>query len=442
MSSDSLSRRDFLGTASVATLGAMVVPRHVLGGPGYQAPSDTLNIACVGAGGMGGSNLRNVESENIVALCDIDWKKSEEVFNRYPKAARYYDYRAMLDEMADEIDAIIVATPDHTHAIVSNRAMKMGKHVYIQKPLTHSVHEARVLRQTAEETGVVTQMGNQGHSHDDARLVNEWIRGDVIGTVREVHVWTDRAAGWWPQGVEAPATPEPLPSHVNWDLFLGPAPYRQYNSAFHPFAWRGWVDYGTGALGDMGAHLMDHPVWALELGYPSTVECNSTPFNGVSYPLASLVNYSFPREGEDPLPMTWYDGGLKPPKPPEMSDDEELPAGGVLYIGDDGKLIHETYGRNPRVLPAERMEDARDVEPMFPRVAVSHEMNWVQACKGQGEAVCPLSYAAPLTETMLLGVVALKAGSKIEWDGEAGRVTNVPEANEHLHRSYRAGWTL
>lgn len=442
MSSDTLSRRDFLGTATAAAFGAMVLPRHVLGGPGYQAPSDTMNIACIGSGGVGGGNLQSVESENIVALCDIDWKKSAEVFDRYPRAARYRDYRAMLDEMGDEIDGVIIATPDHTHAVTTAHAMRMGMHVYTQKPLTHTVHEARVLRDLADETGVVTQMGNQGHSHDDARLVNEWIRAGVIGTVREVHVWTDRAAGWWPQGVDAPEMPDPLPDHVSWDLFLGPAPYRQYHSAYHPFAWRGWVDFGTGAIGDMGAHLIDHPVWALELGYPSTIECRSTPFNGVSHPLASLINYTFERDGGAPLPLTWYDGGLKPPKPTEMADDEDLPAGGVLFVGDDGKLLHETYGQNPRLLPAERMEAAREVEQTLPRVEGSHEMNWVQACKGQTEAVCPFSYGGPLTETMLLGVVALKAGRRIEWDGAAGRVTNAPDANQHLHHSYRAGWTL
>ncbi len=442
MSSEGFSRRDFLGTATAAAFGAMVVPRHVLGGPGYQAPSDTLNIAAVGAGGMGTANLNNVASENVVALCDIDWQRAEESFNRFPKAARYRDFRVMLDEMDDAIDAVIVATPDHTHAVAASRAMKMGKHVYVQKPLTHSVHEARALRELAEETGVVTQMGNQGHSHDDARLVNEWIRAGVIGAVREVHVWTDRAAGWWPQGIEAPTAPEPLPDHVAWDLFLGPAPYRQYHSAYHPFAWRGWVDFGTGAIGDMGAHLLDHPVWAMELGYPETVECSSTPFNGVSYPTASLIHYTFPRDGEPTLPLTWYDGGLKPPKPAELGEDEELPSGGVLYIGDAGVLLHETYGQRPRLFPAELIEEAQTVEQTFPRIEVSHEMNWVQACKGEGEATCPFSYAAPLTETMLLGVVALKAGTKIRWDGEAGRVTNVPEANEHLHRPYRGGWTL
>lgn len=442
MPSKGLSRRDFLGTAATAAFGAMVVPRRVLGGPGYQAPSDTLNIAAVGAGGMGASNLDSVAGENIVALCDIDWQRAADSFDRFPDAARYRDFRAMLDEMGDEIDAVIVATPDHTHAVVAGRAMKMGKHVYVQKPLTHSVHEARMLHQIADETGVVTQMGNQGHSHDDARLVNEWIQAGVIGPVREVHVWTDRAAGWWPQGVEAPDSPEPLPDHVSWDLFLGPAPYRQYNSAYHPFSWRGWVDYGTGAVGDMGAHLLDHPVWSMGLGYPSTVECSSTPFNGVSYPTASLINYTFPRDGEPTLPLTWYDGGLKPPKPDELGEDETLPSGGVLYLGDEGVLLHETYGQNPRLFPEELHDEADTVEQTYPRIEVSHEMNWVQACKGEAEATCPFSYAAPLTEMMLLGVVALKAGTKIEWDGEAGRVTNNEEANQHLGRDYRPGWSL
>ena len=450
MSNEGFSRREFLGTASLAAFGATIVPRHVLGGPGYQAPSDTLNIAAVGAGGIGTSNLAAVESENVVALCDIDWQRAQESFERFPKAARYVDFRTMLDEMGDEIDAVMVCTPDHTHAVIASRAMKMGKHVYVQKPLTYSIREARVLRDLAEETGVVTQMGNQGHSSDGARRVNEWIRADVIGEVQEVHAWTDRPAGWWPQGVEAPSEPQKLPDHVAWDLFLGPAPYRQYNSAYHPFSWRGWVDLGTGALGDMGAHILDHPVWALELGYPSTVETTSTPFNEVSYPNAQLAHYEFPREDGSPLPLTWYDGGLKPPKPPEMEEmlndmgeEPQLPSNGVLYRGEDGVLLHEAYGDNPRLLPADLMDEGREVEETFPRIEVSHEMNWVQACKGTAEATCPFSYAAPLTEMMLLSVVALRSGQKIEWDGEAGRVTNHPDANQYLQRpEYRGCWSL
>ena len=443
MSNEGLSRRTFLGTASLAALGASIVPRHVLGGPGYQAPSDTLNVAAVGAGGIGVSNLAAVESENVVALCDIDWQRAQPSFERFPRAARYRDFRIMFDEMGSEIDAVMICTPDHTHAVIASRAMRMGKHVYVQKPLTYSIREARVLNDLAAETGVVTQMGNQGHSGEGARRINEWIRAGVIGEVQAVDAWSDRPAGWWPQGVEAPSAPMKLPDHVAWDLFLGPAPYRQYHTDYHPFNWRGWVDLGTGALGDMGAHLIDHPVWALELGYPSTVETTSTPFNNVSHPNAQLVHYTFPREGEPPLPLTWYDGGLKPAKPPEMPADEQLPNNGVLFHGEDGILLHETYGENPRLLPADRMAEGQTIEKTLPRVAVSHEMNWVQACKGTAEATCPLSYAAPLTETMLLSVVALRAGQKIEWDGAAGRVTNLPEANQYLQRpAYRGGWSL
>lgn len=455
-STNEVSRREFIGAASTAAVGAMVVPRHVLGGPGYQAPSDTLNIAGVGVGGVGTSKIEAMDSENIVALCDVDWDHAKEIFEEYPDANRYKDYRVMLEEEPD-IDAVMIATPDHTHAVIAQRAMEMGRHVYVEKPLTYSVEEARTLHRTANANPeLVTQMGNQGRSgpvsepEDDeeeiegGRRVIELIQGGAIGDVHTVHIWTDRPVGFWAQGVEAPDTPEPLPDTLAWDVFLGPAPYRPYHSAFHPFAWRGWLDYGVGALGDMGAHLMDYPMLALDLGYPSTVEVSSTPFNGVSYPTAMMAHYSFPREDAPPLEMKWYDGGLLPPRPSELPDDEELnPTGGVIYEGDEGKLMNDTYGENPRLLPEELHEEYDDLPQSLPRVEETHEMNFVNACKGEAEATSPFEEAAPLTETMLLGIVALRADvPHIEWDGDEGRITNDEDANKYLHREYRRGWTL
>lgn len=450
-----VSRRTFIGRVAKAGVAAglapLVVPRHVLGGPGHQAPSDTLNIAGVGVGGMGGSNIEALAgTENIVALCDVDYDYSADTFDAFPEATTYKDYRRMFDEMGDQIDGLVVATPDHTHAVIALEAMERGMHVYVQKPLTWSVAEARALRDAAERTGVVTQMGNQGHSTNDARLVNELLRDGAIGTVEAIHIWTNRPI--WPQGMDMPDEIQRTPHTLDWDLYLGPAPATGYHEAFHPFRWRGWVDYGTGALGDMGAHLVDHPYWALDLGYPTSVETRSTPFNRESWPNASMTFYDFPARtvdtmGDRPgLRLTWYDGGLMPPRPDELPADERLnPGGGVLYVGSEGKLLHDTYGGNPRLLPT-RLDDAYPTPPqLFDRVdGENHEMNWARAIRGEEEAVSPFSYAAPLTEVMLLGIVSMQAGNrKIEYDAENMEVTNLPEANQYLQRQNpRAGWSL
>lgn len=477
---------------AIAGAGAMLVPRHVLGGQGFVAPSDRLNIAIVGAGGMGMSNAEQVLSENIVALCDVDFgyvdrqaasrlkrgdgtprPEGEQLQSAFEKAQRYTDFRRMLERQRD-IDAVLIATPDHLHAHIALAAMDLGKHVYVQKPLTATVHEARLLQAAAERTGVVTQMGNQGHSTDDARLINEWIAAGVIGPVSRILIWTNRPI--WPQGVPRPldygqaverrgwgmgalnallsgamSGEYAVPDGLDWDLYLGPAQERAYHPMYHPFNWRGWVDFGVGALGDMGAHLVDHPFWALDLGYPTSVEATSTPFGGGSenpatWPLAMTAHYEFPaRGGRPPVTLDWYDGGLMPPRPDILPDDVTMEReGGVLYIGERGILMHETYGRNPQVFPASLMEEARAVPKTMPRVSGSHEMNWVNACKGQGSAVSPFSYAAPLTEVMLLGLVALRAGQgrKIRYDAANMRITNAPDAEQYLTRNYRRGWEL
>ena len=497
MESSPVSRREFVKTTALAGVAATVLPRHVLGGPGFQAPSDTLNIAAIGAGGMGAENMRAVTSENIVAICDIDFEHvyrglyndgeiregREALVAAYDKAVRYADFRVMLEQQKD-IDAVLIATPDHTHAAAAAMAMRLGKHVYVQKPLTWSVHEARVLRDLAAETGVVTQMGNQGHSSDGARQVNEWIQIGAIGDVREVHVWTNRPV--WPQGMPMPRRVDidkdagwgmddvqlriakglrgrkrrlKVPKSLNWDLFLGPAPWVDYHPMYQPFTWRGWVDYGTGALGDMGAHLMDQPQWALGLKYPTTIEATSTPWGAdkispwgdpptdvASFPWAMTVHYDFPARGVMPaLKMHWYEGGLMPRRPDLLPNDVKLPrGGGVIHVGDRGIMMHRAWGTGAEMYPASLMEEYKDTPQTYPRIETSHEMNWVNACKGIGEATCPFDFAGPLTETMLLGLVALKTGQgeRIHWDGEKGEVTSHPEANEYLHREYREGYTL
>lgn len=438
--SDQASRRDFLRTSATAAFGALVVPRHVLGGPGYQAPSDTLNIAAVGVGGIGAHNVNAVSDENVVALCDVDWEYSAETLRQFPNAAKYRDYRVMLEERSD-IDAVIVGTPDHTHAPIGYHAMQRGHHVYVQKPLTATTEGARILGQAARETGVVAQMGNQGRSNDGGRRTNELIRAGVIGTVQEVHVWTNRP--FWPQGVDRPSSPETISDELRWDLFLGPASYVQYHSSYHPFSWRGWVDFGTGSLGDMGAHLLDHPIWAMDLGYPSLVECSATPFNEASYPSATMVHYQFPREDAEDLPLTWYDGGLKPPLSRHLPDDAERGANGVLYIGDEGVLVHDTYGYNPRLFPAELREEASDVPQSVRRIDTSHEMNWVNACKGQTDPASPFESAVPVTESMLLGVAALWADdATVTYDPATGTIPNDAAANLRMQYPGRGAWAL
>ncbi|WKN31214.1 Gfo/Idh/MocA family oxidoreductase [Porifericola rhodea] len=454
-----MQRRDFLKGSAMSAASFMIVPRNVIGGKGYTAPSDTVNVAAIGAGGMGASNMSRLTSQNIVALadCDHDWvKKSVSRDNRselraaYEKATWYYDFREMLENQKD-IDAVVVATPDHVHAAAANMAMKMGKHVYVQKPLTYTVHEARALRKTAKETGVVTQMGNQGHSSDDARRVNEWIQAGAIGPVREVHVWTNRPI--WPQGMDRPEGKSKKPKNLDWDVFLGPAPYVEYNPAYHPFAWRGWTDYGVGALGDMGAHLIDHPYWALGLDYPDTVEASSTPWGGkddskVAYPLSTHVHYTFPARGMYPeVDMFWYDGGIMPARPSVLPDEVKLDrGGGVIFVGEKGILMHETYGSNPQMYPQSLMKEYADTPQTYERIKGgrdAHEMNWIRAIKGEEKACSPFDYAAPLTETMLLGVVALHApGETLRYDSEKMQFTNNQEVNRYLQREYRDGWTL
>ena len=484
-SKPSLARREFLKGATLSAASFMIVPRHVLGGVGYQAPSDTVNVAAIGAGGMGGNNMSALTSQNIVALADIDYQRVHESAGRegqealkaaYDKATWYRDYRQMLEQEKD-IDAVMIATPDHTHAVAATAAMRLGKHVYVQKPLTYTVHEARVLRKTAEETGVVTQMGNQGHSGDDARRVNEWVQAGAIGPVKEVHVWTNRPI--WPQGIPRPqdtssASIEDLqwngggvrdrltqsisgsyavPDELAWDIFLGPAPQRAYHPIYHPFNWRGWVDWGVGALGDMGAHLIDHPYWALGLTYPETVQATSTPWGGTvedpaTYPLSTTVHYGFAaREGQPAVNMHWYDGGLMPPRPEVMPDDVVLDqGGGVIMVGEKGILTHETYGANPQMYPQNLMEEAADTPQTYDRIEggrLSHEMNWIRAIKGEEKASCPFDYAAPLNETMLLGVAALYApGEILRYDSENMKFTNKEEVNQYLQREYRKGWSL
>ncbi|UCG47607.1 MAG: Gfo/Idh/MocA family oxidoreductase [Phycisphaerales bacterium] len=447
MKKHEVTRRDFMGAAAAAAA-FTIVPSHVLGGPGRTAPSEKLNIAGIGVGGRGGNVLSGVSSQNIVALCDVDWSHAAGTFRRYPKARKYRDFREMLDKEDKNIHAVTVATPDHIHAPASMAAIKRGKHVYCEKPLTHSVYEARMIAKAAREHKVATQMGNQGQASPETRLICEYIWDGAIGAVREVHVWTDRPAKglfnvYWPQGVDRPTDTPPVPETLDWDLWLGPAPYRPYNPAYLPFVWRGWWDFGTGALGDIGCHRIDPIFRALKLKYPTSVEASSTLVNKETYPVASIVTYNFPQRGDlPPVKLSWYDGGIRPPRPAEIADDQHMGDNGILFVGDKGKMLEYT------LLPESRRKEYGKPPQMIPR-SPGHFEEWIAACKGGKPAGSNFDHAGPLAETVLLGNVALRVElrekltrARLNWDTEKFEFTNMPEANQFLRREYRAGWTL
>ncbi len=466
------SRRAVLAGTGAAAAWAMT-PRQswaqTIARPGA---GQRVNVAAIGAGGQGSSNMSALASQNIVAACDVDFErvrrsisdkdgniKPERVDLKasYDKAERFSDYRRMLDTRKD-IEAVVIATPDHHHAVAARMAMERGLHVFVQKPLTYTVRESRLLTELAKTTpGLVTQMGNQGHSSDDGRRAVELLRGGAIGRVKEVHIWTNRPV--WPQGVGRPE-PKPAPASLDWNLWLGPA---DVDWGYHPdyahFNWRGWVPFGTGAVGDMGAHLMDFPVWALEPGLPTRIETHHTLWGGdtdpwdykrpealTSYPLGSVIYYEFGKAKGGPLKLTWYDGGLAPPavrKLPEGRIMEE--EGGVLYIGDKGQLLHDTYGAKPTLIGEEAVARGDKIPVSLPRIkdgSKGHEMNWIRAIRGEEKISSPFEHSGPLTETMLLGMVAMRADQPIEYDGAAGRITNLPDANVLLDRAYRKGWEL
>ncbi len=439
---NNFSRRKFISSTAAVAAGITIVPRHVLGGVGYTAPSDALNIAGIGVGGMGAANLGNISGQNIVALADVDWKYAAGTFNKYPNAKKYKDYRRMFDEMSKDIDAVVIATPDHTHAITAADSMMLGKHVYLQKPLTHSIYESRYLTKLAKETGVATQMGNQGHSEEGTRLFAEWVQNGEIGDPIEAHAWTNRPI--WPQGLERPKEKPEVPSTLDWDLFLGPAKYRPYHPAYTPWNWRAWWDFGTGALGDMGCHLMDPIYFALNLGQPEAFEGSSSQVNTESAPVAEKVTYYFPKRKNlkkikmPELKFTWYDGGLLPErpegiKPGKIMGDE---GGGAMIRGTKGTIICSTYGRDPYIIGRE--DNPPKVKKEIPRVNTSHEMDWVRACKepkeSRVEASSNFMYSGPFNEVVVMGDLAIRLQSlkkKLKWDGDKMEITNI-NGNEEL----------
>ncbi|HUG20575.1 MAG TPA: Gfo/Idh/MocA family oxidoreductase [Planctomycetaceae bacterium] len=441
------TRRDFLKT-SAASASAVWWLTGTQNHAVAKSKLEQINFACIGVGGKGRVDTTNAgKVGNVVALCDVDAKSLDGMAKNYSSAEKFEDYRKMFDAFGDKFDAVTVVTPDHSHAAAAVMAMRHKKHVYCQKPLTWSVQEARIMRKLAAEFGVQTQMGNQGTSNDGLREAAEVIRSGAIGTVKDVHVWTNRPI--WPQGTGRPEKAEEIPAHVNWDLFLGPAPERPYSSKYHPFAWRGWLDFGTGALGDMACHTANMAVMALSLFDPVRVSAQSSGIvENESFPKWSQIEFDFPAIAERPaVKMYWYDGGKLPS--PELLYGNKPSDSGSLIVGDKGSLYSPNdYGAQYMLLPKEKFADYKKPEQSIPRNTIPGNNDEKQmgefaaAINGGPAAMSNFDYAGRLTETILLGNVALRAAQPIEWDAENAKVTNMPEANAFLGREYRSGWTL
>ncbi|MBG0859016.1 MAG: Gfo/Idh/MocA family oxidoreductase [Bacteroidales bacterium] len=508
-STRNLSRRNFIGKVGTATAAFTIIPRNVMPGKGYLQPSDTVNVAGIGIGARGASNLRGlcdpdvpivtpqrtstgqplskeelearaarqgqgqgpgqgqrpqqggqppqgvqaqqqqrpqqervpVKLANIYALCDVDTEFAAHIFKGYPKAKVYTDWRRMLEKEKSSIDAVMIGTPDHNHAPIAAAFMREKKHIYVEKPLCKTIFECRKLAEIAKENNVVTQMGNQGHASEGARLINEWIQSGAIGLVREVHLSTNRPI--WPQGnIPRPAA-IPVPKSLNWDVWLGPAPEKAYHPDICHFNWRGLRDYGTGALGDMGAHIYDHAFWSLNLGIPTRLQASSSVFNNEFWPLAEMITYEFPARGYmPPVKVTWFDGGLRAPRPAEM--DQGVRVNSALFLGDKGVLMHGDYGSNPQLVPKKAMEEFVPPKPWLERSPGIYA-EWIDAIRNNKKSSTDFSYASRLVETMMLGNIAvLMAGRNmtLEYDPDKMQFTNLPEANNFLHYEYRKGWSL
>ena len=432
--SSNLPRREFLRRTALSAVAVAAWPVPAFCGD----PQGTkkLNLAIVGVAGRGGANLAGVAKENIVALCDADEARLGKAAAQFPKAQKFVDFRKMLDQVHRQIDAVVVSTPDHTHAPASVMAMRMGKHCYSEKPLTHDVYEARTVTETARQHKVATQIGTQIHAGDNYRRVVELVQAGAVGSIREVHVW---AAASYGHGEDRPKETPPVPKELHWDLWLGPAPERPYHPCYVPGRWRGWWDFGTGALGDFGCHYMDLPFWALRLKYPCTVEClEGPPRHPETTAPWLVVRYEYTARGDlPPLVLTWYDGGRRPSRITE----ENLPdwKSGVLFVGQKGLLMAD-YGRHV-LLPEAQFKDFQRPAPCIPK-SIGHHAEWIEACKTGSPTTCPFDYSGPLTEAALLGTVSYRVGSKLVWDAARLKATNCPGADQFLKREYRKGWTL
>jgi len=432
-----ITRRRFVSLSSTLSAGVFVAPAFLRS----QSPNSKLNVALIGVGGKGIDNYNGLKNQNIVALCDVDATALAKGAERSPSARQWRDYRKMFDEQKD-FDVVAVSTPDHHHFPATLRALKAGKHVYCEKPLTHSIWETRQINEAAKAAKVATQMGNQGNAGENIRLTAEWIQSGTIGAVREVHAWSNRPI--WPQGIERPTGTEPVPETLDWDIWLGPAPQRPYHSSYHPFKWRGFWDFGTGALGDMGCHILNWPFTALALDLPERVECIvQQEKTKESPPVKSVIAYDFPASAAHPaLRLYWHDGGLHPDD--VLSDipldaKSKFPENGTLFVGEKGKLWAE-YDNAPVIVPAAHAADFKAPPKSIPR-SPGHYAEFIEACKGGKPAGSDfVQKACRLTEFVLLGNLALRSRKKIEWDAATGRARNAPELDAYIHRDYRPGW--
>ncbi|MBC7829490.1 MAG: Gfo/Idh/MocA family oxidoreductase [Chitinophagaceae bacterium] len=462
------TRRHFIKNTSIATAGFFIVPRHVLG-RGFIAPSDKLYIAGIGVGGKGESDLSEFAKSpnaNVIALCDVDDRQAVKSRTRFPNAKYYKDYRQMLEKEKKNIDAVSVSTPDHTHAVAALAAMQLGKHVYVQKPLTHDIYEARMLTKAARKYKVVTQMGNQGSSGNGVRTMMEWYKAGLIGEAFDIYCWTNRPI--WPQGFGKPTTTDEIPTELDWNLWLGPNEYEEYHKEFVPFNWRGYHSFGTGALGDMGCHIIDPAFKTVGLGYPSEVECSvvnlyekrgNASYHPESFPAASTLKLKFPgKNGKKDVSLHWMDGGIMPDRPDELSPEEKMGdnGGGAIIVGTKGKMMCSTYGNNPLLLPTARTRE-HILPETIARVPEGHYVQWVNACMagyGKKELSSSFDYAGPLTETILMGNLALRAWNiknekaafigrkKLLWDAENMKITNFDEANQFVKRDYKNNYPM
>jgi predicted dehydrogenase len=474
------SRRQFIQSSALAAASFFIVPRHVLGGKGFIAPSDKLNIAGVGFGGKGFSDVNNSfnnGANNVVALCDVDWglQKVKDMFTKHPNAKRYKDFREMLDKEGNTIDAVTVSTADHTHAVVAMNAMQRGKHVYVQKPLTHNIYEARMLTEAARKHKVVTQMGNQGSSNPQQKIMVDWFNQGLLGAVHTIHLWTNRPV--WPQGIPVPQPAAETPADLDWDLWLGPAQKVGYTPAYHPFKWRGWWNFGAGALGDIGCHIMDVPFRVLGIGYPTEVETSVgqvflkdwTPeYIPEGCPPSSVVELKFPASAKNKsaITMTWQDGGIRPFRPEWLPEGEPFPengSNGMFMIGDKGMIACSLYGNDPKFYA----KDGKKIDPPKPEPnpivkglpEYGHQVWWANACKAGFNSkehkalTSSFDFSGPLTESVLMGNLAIRSymirngkdfpgRKKLTWDGKNMKVTNFDEANQFVKREYREGWSL
>ncbi len=479
-----VSRRSFVQTGAIAIGGIAIVPRHVLGGPGYTAPSDTLSLACIGVGSQGlrvMMDLLQQDAVRITAVCDVnkgssdyvEWGNGElqgkvrtllgdeswradapgawaglgpakEIVDRYyanagedRSCAAYEDFRDLLT--GEDVDGVVVCTPDHLHAPIAIAAMHEGKHVFCQKPMAHTVLESQRMAAAARETGVATQVATGNSASEDTRILTEWVAADAIGSVREVHNWSSRP--FWPQGIASPSEAQPVPEHLNWDLWLGPAASRPYHADYQPFIWRGWYDFGTSAIGDMGSYSFDTMFRVLGLDAPSKIEATSTELHEGSYPLASAIHFKFPeRHGRPAVAVHWYDAGIKPPAPDEL-DGAGLAEEGMLLVGDQGKILCGFNGSNPRIIPESAMNEFKPPPKTLPR-SIGHYEEWIEACKGGAPAGARFEFAGPVTDAILLGNVAVRSGQTIHWDAGTGGISSPTDSNDLLHTHYREGWTL